>query len=100
MSEPLKPEDAVGKALLYVFQLSNKDYRKMQRATSETAFIRALEQDGYTVIPTATLDAARAENERLTDAARIALTFVRDQPLTAARMSVESILVHALEEQP
>jgi hypothetical protein len=47
--EPLTPEEAVEKALLYTFQLSDKDYRKMQRASSETAFIRALEQDGYTI---------------------------------------------------
>jgi hypothetical protein len=47
--EPLTPEEAVEKALLYTFQLSDKDYRKMQRAASETAFIRALEQTGYTV---------------------------------------------------
>jgi hypothetical protein len=32
-----------------VFQLSDKDYRKMQTAMSEAAFIRALEQDGFTV---------------------------------------------------
>lgn len=49
------PEEAVGAALLYTFQLSDKDYRKMQAALSEVAFIRALEQDGYTVAPLARL---------------------------------------------
>ena len=48
-TEPRTAEEAVEKALLFTFQLSNIDYRAMQRATSEVAFIRALEQDGYTV---------------------------------------------------
>ena len=56
MSEPLTAEEAVEKALLFTFQLSSKDYRKMKTALSEAFFIRALEQDGYTV---AALDAAR-----------------------------------------
>ena len=47
--EALTREEAVEKALLCVFQLSGKDYRKMQTALSGAAFIRALEQDGYTV---------------------------------------------------
>ena len=42
-------EDAIERALLYVFQLSDKDFRKMQTAMSGEAFVRALEQDGYTV---------------------------------------------------
>lgn len=45
----LTREEAVEKALLFTFQLSGKDYRKMQAALSEVAFIRALEQDSYTV---------------------------------------------------
>jgi hypothetical protein len=49
MSNDMSPGEAVEKALLHTFQLSGKDYRKMQTAMSETAFIRALEQDGYTV---------------------------------------------------
>lgn len=57
---PLTAEEAVERALLHTFQLSDKDYRKMQRALSEVVFIRTLEQDGYTV---AALDAARAQRE-------------------------------------
>jgi len=49
--QALSAEEVVEKALLHTFQLSNKDYRKMQAALSEVAFIRALEQDGYTVAP-------------------------------------------------
>ena len=44
-------EEAVERALLFTFQLSNKTYRKMQTAMSEVSFIRALEQDGYTIVP-------------------------------------------------
>jgi acyl CoA:acetate/3-ketoacid CoA transferase len=58
---PLTPEEAVEKALLHTFQLTNKDYRKMQAAMSEVAFIRAIEQDGYTVVPSA----ERARSGRL-----------------------------------
>lgn len=46
---PMTREEAVEKALLYVFQLSGKDYRKMRTALSEDSFIRALEQDGWTI---------------------------------------------------
>ena len=49
MSRTLTAEEAVEKALRYVFQLSNKDYRKMQAALTEVRFIQALEQDGYTI---------------------------------------------------
>jgi hypothetical protein len=42
-------DDAIERALLYVFQLSGKDYRKLQTAMSGIAFVQALEQDGYTV---------------------------------------------------
>lgn len=56
-AQPLSPGEAVEKALLFTFQLSNKDYRTMQTALSEASFIRALEQDGYTV---SRLDAERA----------------------------------------
>lgn len=42
-------EDAIDKALLYVFQLSGKDYREMRAAGSAVALIRALGQDGFTV---------------------------------------------------
>jgi hypothetical protein len=64
---PLTPEEAVEKALLHTFQLSNRDYRKMQRAMSEVAFVRALEQDGYTV-------ARSDERERSEELAGLAMT--------------------------
>jgi hypothetical protein len=45
----MNADEAIERALLYVFQLSDKDYRKFQTALSESAFVRALEQDGFTV---------------------------------------------------
>lgn len=60
----LTREEAVEKALLHTFQLSDKDYRKMQAALSEVAFIRALEQDGWTVEALAAAQVP-AQEERL-----------------------------------
>lgn len=42
-------DEAIDRALLYTFQLSNKDYTKMRNNRSSESFVRALEQDGYTV---------------------------------------------------
>jgi hypothetical protein len=53
----LDRDEAIEKALLHTFQWSDKQYAKMRTALTEAAFVRALEQDGYTV---ALLDAARA----------------------------------------
>jgi hypothetical protein len=55
----LDRDEAIDKALLYVLQLSGKDYRKMQTALTPVALVRALEQDGYTVVSLDRL--ARAE---------------------------------------
>ena len=44
-------DEAIDAALLYVFQLSGRDYDKMRTALSSVAFVRALEQDGWTVAP-------------------------------------------------
>jgi len=45
----LERNEAIDRALLYTFQLSNKNYAKMRAALSSEAFVLALEQDGWTV---------------------------------------------------
>jgi len=69
MTRRLDREEAIDRALLYVFQLSGKDYEKMRTAFSSVSVIRALEQDGWTIAPTAPapLDALTLCEERERD---------------------------------
>jgi hypothetical protein len=53
--------EAIDRALLYVFQLSGKDYEKMRNWRSAEALIAALEQDGWTVAEAA---AGPRDNDR------------------------------------
>lgn len=53
---PTNPEEAVEAALLYVLQLPDEDYRRLMTEMTPAAFIRALEQDGYTVIHESQVD--------------------------------------------
>jgi hypothetical protein len=65
----LTADEAVEKALLHTFQLSDEDYRQFQTAFSESVFIRALEQDGWTVAATRQADRGDGLREAVKQAA-------------------------------
>lgn len=61
--------DVVDRALLYVLQLSDKAHKQTIAALGPLGFIRALEQDGYTIV-------SDAENIRIKRQAHLAYLYL------------------------
>jgi broad specificity phosphatase PhoE len=59
-------DEAIDKALLYVLQPSDKDHASWSPLLP-AAFVRALEQDGHTVAPVATIATLRAVEQAARD---------------------------------